>query len=77
MGADRTTVQDLRIIRIDPANHLLLIQGTIPGAEQGVVMVKKSTKHPGVIKKPQPLQVIIEEDEILSKTAKAIAKKPK
>ena len=77
MGADRVTIQDVRIVRIDPANHLLLIAGAVPGAEQGLVMVKKSMKHPGVIKKPQTLQVVIEEDENLSKTAKAISKKPK
>ena len=77
MGADRTTIQNVRIVRVDAANHLLLIQGAIPGAEQGLVMVKKSMKRLGVIKKPQALQEIIEEDETLSKTAKAASKKPK
>ena len=77
MGDDRVTIQDVRIVRIDLAHHLLLIAGAVPGAEQGLVMVKKSMKHPGVIKKPQALQVVIEEDETLSKTAKAASKKPK
>ena len=77
MGDDRVTVQNLRIMRMIPEQHLLLIEGAIPGAEQGLILVRKSIKHPGRIKKPQAFQEIAEEDEMLSKTAKAIAKKPK
>jgi len=77
MGADQVTVQNLRILRRDLEHHLLLIEGAIPGAEQQLVIVRKSTKKPGVIKKTQELQVIIEEDESLSKTAKAASKQLK
>ena len=77
MGADRVTVQNLRIMRIDAEHHLLLVEGAIPGAERQLVLVRQSVKHPGVIKKPPELQVIIEEDETLSKTAKAASKAPK
>ena len=78
MGADRVTVQNVRIVGLNPQHHLLLIEGAIPGAERGLVIIRKSTKLPGVIKKPQALQTIVEEeDERLSKTAKAIKAKPK
>ena len=77
MGSDRVTVQNLRILRVDAANHLLLIQGAIPGADGGLVLVTKAKKRPGVIKKPQEFAVIIEEDENLSKTAKAASKQLK
>jgi large subunit ribosomal protein L3 len=77
MGADRVTIQNLRILRIDVENHLILVEGAIPGAENELVMVRKAMQRPGVIKKPAELQLIIEEDENLSKTAKAASKKIK
>ena len=77
MGSDRVTVQNVRVARVDAQHNLLLLEGAVPGAEQGLVIVRKSMKRPGVIKRPQELQVIIEEDETLSKTAKAASKKPK
>ena len=75
MGADRVTIQNLRVARIDAEHHLLLVEGAVPGAKRGLVLITKCRKHPGVIKKPQELQAIIEEDENLSKTAKAASKK--
>ncbi|MBI4341717.1 MAG: 50S ribosomal protein L3 [Candidatus Omnitrophica bacterium] len=77
MGHDRVTVQNVRIVGVNTEHHLLLLQGALPGPEQGLVVVTKSRKRPGVIKKPQAWQEIIEEDETLSKTAKAASKKPK
>ena len=70
MGADRVTVQNVRIIRRDLEHHLLLIEGAVPGAERGLVIVSKSVKRPGVIKKPQAFQVVVEEEET-AKKAKA------
>jgi large subunit ribosomal protein L3 len=77
MGADRVTVQNLRILRLDLEHHLLLVEGSVPGGEQTLLTITKSVKRSGVIKKPQAFQEIIEEDETLSKTAKAAKKKPK
>lgn len=77
MGQQRVTLQNLRIIRVDLEHHLLLVQGAVPGAENGLVLITKAKKHPGVLHKPRELQEIIEEDENLSKTAKAASKKLK
>jgi len=77
MGLDQVTVQNLRLMSVDAANHILLIQGAIPGPEQGLVLVLKSVKRPDRIKKPQAFQVVVEEDENLSKTAKAASKAPR
>ncbi len=72
MGSDRVTVQNVRILRRDPEHHLLLIEGALPGAEGQLVIISKSTKRPGVIRKPQAIQTVVDEGENLSKTAKAI-----
>jgi len=77
MGADRVTVQNMRIVRLDPEHHLVLLAGAVPGSEGGLVFIRKSVKCPGVIKAPKAFQAIIEDDENLSKTAKAAKKKPK
>jgi large subunit ribosomal protein L3 len=77
MGSDQVTIQNLRIARIDAAHNLLLIEGAIPGGHKQLVLITKSRKQPGRIKPPQAFAAIIEEDETLSKTAKAASKKPK
>ena len=77
MGDDRVTIQNVRVVGVDPANHLLLIEGAVPGADEGLVIVTKSRKRTGVIKTPQAFQTTIEDDENLSKTAKAAKKAPK
>lgn len=77
MGLDRVTVQNVRIVRRDPEHHLLLVEGAVPGARTGLLMITKARKRPGVTKQPQAFQEIIEEDETLSKTAKAMKKAPK
>lgn len=75
MGQDQVTIQNLRILRLDPANHLLLIEGALPGAENGLVVVTKSKKRPGVIKKPQAIQAVVEEEEEKGKKPAKVAKK--
>src|SRR4029077_19493101 len=41
-GADRVTVRNLEILRSDPARALLIIAGAVPGARNGIVMVRKA-----------------------------------
>ncbi len=41
MGGDRVTVRGLRVVRVDPERHLLLIRGAVPGPRGGLVMVRK------------------------------------
>ncbi len=77
MGATQATVQNVRIVRRDLEHHLLLLEGAVPGADEQLVLIRKSMKRTGVVRKPQELQEIIEEDEALSKTAKAASKKLK
>jgi len=44
MGNERVTVQRLQIVRVDEAENLLLIKGAIPGAKNGIVLIKDSVK---------------------------------
>lgn len=44
MGDDRVTVRSLDVMRIDPAQNLILVKGPVPGANNGVVAVRVSTR---------------------------------
>jgi large subunit ribosomal protein L3 len=49
MGADRVTTRNLKVVSIDAENHLLILRGAVPGAPNGVVLVRQA-----VAKKPEP-----------------------
>ena len=43
-GVDRTTMQNLEVVRADAERNLLLLRGPVPGAKNGVVIVRRSVK---------------------------------
>jgi large subunit ribosomal protein L3 len=42
MGGKRITIRNLKVVRVDAENHLLLVEGGIPGAPEGYVIVRKA-----------------------------------
>jgi large subunit ribosomal protein L3 len=42
MGGGRVTIHNLKVLRVDPENHLLIVEGGIPGAPTGYVLVRKA-----------------------------------
>ena len=44
MGDERVTTQNLEVVRVDPERHILLIKGTVPGANGGKVTIRPSVK---------------------------------
>lgn len=44
MGAERVTVQNLEVVRVDAERNLLLIRGAVPGAPGGNVIVRPAVK---------------------------------
>lgn len=46
MGDARTTVQNLRVVRVDPERNLVLVQGGVPGAKGGDVIIRPAVKKP-------------------------------
>jgi large subunit ribosomal protein L3 len=45
MGDNRVTVQNLAVVLVDPERNLLGVQGAVPGAKGGVVMIKVARKQ--------------------------------
>lgn len=44
MGNERVTVQNMEVIRLDPEQNLLVLRGSVPGHNNGFVMIRKSVK---------------------------------
>ena len=42
MGGDRVTVRNLRVLQVDAEQHLLIVNGAVPGAPGGLLMVRKA-----------------------------------
>jgi large subunit ribosomal protein L3 len=47
MGAERSTVQSLEVVRVDAERNLLLVKGGVPGAPGGQVIVRPAVKARG------------------------------
>lgn len=43
-GNTRVTVQNLTVLRVDTERNLLLVQGSVPGPNKGIVMVRRAVK---------------------------------
>jgi large subunit ribosomal protein L3 len=44
LGAEKVTVQNLAVVKIDAEDNLIAIKGAIPGANGGYVVIKDSVK---------------------------------
>jgi large subunit ribosomal protein L3 len=44
MGGRRVTQQGLRVVKIDPERHLLMVRGAVPGAPRGYVLVRQAVR---------------------------------
>jgi large subunit ribosomal protein L3 len=44
MGNDRVTVQNLKVLRVDPSRNVLLVEGSVPGANEGLVLIRRAAK---------------------------------
>ena len=51
MGACRVTIQNLRIIKVDMQNNLLLVGGAVPGHKNGYVIIRRAKKKGNILSK--------------------------
>ncbi len=42
MGNERVTVRNLEVCQADPTRNLLLVKGAVPGAKNGLLLIRKS-----------------------------------
>jgi large subunit ribosomal protein L3 len=44
MGGDTVTLQNLRIVKIDEEKQVILVEGAVPGARDGLVYITRAIK---------------------------------
>ena len=42
MGADRVTVRNVKILRVDAENNLLMLEGSVPGGPNSILLIRKA-----------------------------------
>jgi large subunit ribosomal protein L3 len=42
MGGKRITIHNLKVLRVDPENHLLIVEGGVPGSPASYVIIRKA-----------------------------------
>ena len=43
-GVDRTTIQNLTVVKVDAERNLLMVRGAVPGSNGGLLLVRNSVK---------------------------------
>ncbi len=44
LGDEQVTVQNLEVVQVDPERNLLLVRGAVPGAKNGLLIIKQAVK---------------------------------
>lgn len=44
MGGDQITLQNLSVVQADPERNLLLVRGAVPGARDGLLIIRRAVK---------------------------------
>jgi large subunit ribosomal protein L3 len=42
MGSDRVTVRNMKVLRVDAENNLLLLEGAVPGGPNAILVIRKA-----------------------------------
>lgn len=44
MGANKVTIQNLEVVKVDAENNLILVKGAVPGPKKSLVTIKETVK---------------------------------
>ena len=44
LGAEKVTIQNLTVVKVDAENNLIAVKGAIPGPNKGIVVIKDAVK---------------------------------
>ena len=54
MGDERVTVQNLKVVTVDPSKGLIMVKGGVPGSENTWVRITDAVKKPAAANLPMP-----------------------
>ena len=46
LGQERVTTQNVKVVRTDVERGLIMVQGSVPGAKGGWIMIRDAVKKP-------------------------------
>jgi large subunit ribosomal protein L3 len=44
MGAERVTIRNIEVVKVDPERNILLVKGAVPGARNGYLIIQRTTE---------------------------------
>ena len=50
LGNVKKTIQNLEVLKVDAGRNLILVKGSVPGGDNGLLFIRRSLKLPGGIK---------------------------
>ena len=63
MGNEKTTIQNLLVVKVDLENNLILIKGNVPGPKKSLVMIREGVKSNGKkLNAPELITYTVEEE---------------
>ncbi len=64
MGAEKVTIQNLEVVKVDLEENVILIKGNVPGPKNSLVLIKSSVKHNGAINEMPKLVSYAKEEAV-------------
>ena len=71
LGDATITVQNLEVVKVDAAQNMIVVKGSVPGGSDGILFIRKSLKKPEGIKVRVVAAKTDKKKDPLSKSAKA------
>ena len=62
MGNEKTTIQNLEVVKVDLENNVILIKGNVPGPKKSLVMIKSAVKANGKVNPKEDLITYVVEE---------------
>jgi len=76
MGTLTVTIQNLEIVAVDLENNCILVKGNVPGAKNGLVIIKSAVKANGKVNETEELvnySPVVEEVETTEETTENVS----
>jgi len=75
LGNARCTIQNLEVLKVDAALNLMVLKGSVPGGDNGLVFIKTSLKRPQGVKPKLQTKVKEKKDPLKASKQAAAGKK--
>ncbi|MEI8344559.1 MAG: 50S ribosomal protein L3 [Candidatus Omnitrophota bacterium] len=75
LGDAMATVQNIEVLKIEPEHNVMVLKGSVPGSENGLLYVRRSLKRPQGVKPKMAPKVSEKKDPLKASKKSAAGKK--